>query len=89
MVATLSYHGVWMSTQKVSVSLRAEELRWVRAAAKKYRLSVSSLVNEAVRRFREEKERKQAQEALLAQFEPAERATDSEMEVIREEWRRA
>ena len=78
-----------MSTQKVSISLRTEDLRWVKAAAKKSRLSVSSLVNEAVRRLREERERKRAQEILLAQFEPADRASDVEMEEIRDAWRRA
>lgn len=77
-----------MSTQKVSVSLRVEELRWVKAAAKRAHLSVSSLVSEAVRLLREERDRQQAQEAFLAQFEPDERATDSDMKAIRTEWRR-
>jgi Arc/MetJ-type ribon-helix-helix transcriptional regulator len=75
------------SSQKVSVSLHDEELRWVKATAKRSRLSVSSLVNEALRLLREERERKQAQQAFLAQYEPEERATDAEMEEIRKEWR--
>ena len=77
------------SSHKVSVSLRDEELRWVKATARRSRLSVSSLVNEALRLLREQRERKQSQQALLAQFEPDERATDSEKQAIRAEWRRA
>lgn len=77
------------SALKVSVSLRAEELAWVRKTARRSRLSVSSLVNEALRLLREERERRQAQLAFLAQFEPEERATEAEMEAIRTEWRRA
>jgi len=75
------------SSQKVSVSLHDEELRWVKATARRSRSSVSSLVNEALRLLREERERKLAQQAFLAQFEPEERATDSEMEAIRAQWR--
>lgn len=77
------------SSQKVSVSLRDEELRWVKATARRSRLSVSSLVNEALRLLREERERKQAQRAFLAQFQPDERATESEKAAIRAEWRQA
>lgn len=77
-----------MSTQKVSVSLRPEELRWVKAAARKAHLSVSSLVNEAIKHLREESERRRAQAAFLARLEPAERASGAEMEAIRAEWRR-
>lgn len=76
------------SSQKVSVSLRDEELRWVKATARRSRLSVSSLVNEALCLLREERERKKAQLAFLAQFEPGERATESEKQAIRAEWRR-
>lgn len=76
------------SSQKVSISLRDEELRWVKATAKKSRLSVSSLVNEALRLLREERERRQAQQDFLSTFSPEERATEEEREEIRREWRR-
>lgn len=76
------------ASQKVSVSLREEELRWVKSTARRSRLSVSSLVNEALRLLREERERKQAQQSFLAEFEPGERATDAEKKAIRAEWRR-
>ena len=75
------------STQKVSVSLDSKELRWVKALSKQTRSSVSSLVNEAIKRLREERERALAQQALLAQLAPDERASAAEMEAIRAEWR--
>ena len=75
------------STQKVSVSLETKELRWVKALARQTRSSVSSLVNDALKRSREEREREIAQQALLAQFAPEERASAGDMEAIRAEWR--
>jgi Arc/MetJ-type ribon-helix-helix transcriptional regulator len=75
------------STEKVSVSIDAKELRWVKALSRRTRSSVSALINEAIRRLREEREREVAQQALLAQFAPSERASAAEMEAIRAEWR--
>lgn len=74
------------ATQKVSISLDAKELRWVKARAKRAHVSVSALLSEAVRRYREESVRRAAQEEFLATFEPTERATPEEMEEIRSEW---
>jgi len=51
------------------------------------KVSVSSRLSEAVRTYREEAARREAQEELLASFEPSERATPEEMEEIRAEWR--
>lgn len=75
------------ATQKVSISLDAKELRWVKAHAKRARVSVSSLLSEAVRTYREESARRAAQDEFLADLEPSERATPEEMEEIRAQWR--
>ena len=73
---------------KVSVSLDATELRWVKTLSRRTRSSVSSLVNEALRRQREEYDRRQAQEEFLAALAPDERASAADMDAIRAEWRR-
>jgi Arc/MetJ-type ribon-helix-helix transcriptional regulator len=76
------------STQKVSISLDEKELRWVKTLSRKTRASVSSVINDAVRRLREERERRQAQEELLEQFSREDRASPDELEAFRAEWRR-
>ena len=44
-------------------------------------------LSQPVRTYREEDARREAQEELLASFEPSERAAPEEMEEIRAEWR--
>ncbi len=76
------------SCQKVSVSLRTEELRWIKAVARRSHLSVSSLVNDAIRLLREQRERERARQALRERFFSEDRPTETQMEEIRAEWQR-
>lgn len=75
------------ATQKVSASLDARELRWLKGHARRSRLSVSALLSDAIRRYREETARREAEAAFLATFSEDERPTPEETEEIRAEWR--
>jgi hypothetical protein len=72
-----------MATQKVSVSLGADELKWVKARAKRLKLSVSASLTDILRRYRQQEARRE----FLASLEPSERASREELEDIRAEWR--
>jgi hypothetical protein len=75
------------ATEKVSVSIDARDLKWIRTSAKKEGVSLSALLSTAVRRFREEDDRRAAQRAFLATFSAKERATPREMDALEAEWR--
>lgn len=70
------------TTQKLSVSIGVDEVKWLRARAKRSRASVSSVMTEAVRKLRQQ----EARQAFLAKLAPGERATLDEIEEIRREW---
>jgi hypothetical protein len=70
-------------TKKLSISMAAEDARWIAARAKRTRRSVSALLSEAVARFRQQ----EARQAFLAKLAPDERASPTEIEEIRREWR--
>ena len=71
------------TSEKLSISLPADELRWVRARARRKKTSVSALVGDAVRAYRELEARRE----FLAKLEPEERATDADAAAIRKEWK--
>jgi hypothetical protein len=70
-------------TKKLSVSMTAEDARWIQTRAKRSRRSVSALLSEAVARFRQQ----EARQAFLAKLSPEERASPAEVQEIRREWR--
>ncbi len=71
-------------TKKLSVSIAVEEVKWVRARAKRARVSVSSVMTVALRKLRQQ----EARQAFLDKLAADERATARDVEEIRREWRR-
>ncbi len=71
-------------TTKLSVSIGSDEVRWVQARARRARVSVSSVMTEALKHLRQQ----EARQAFLAKLAPDERASPQETEEIRREWRR-
>jgi glutamate-1-semialdehyde aminotransferase len=71
------------ATQKLSVSIAAEEARWLRASARRKRKSVSAVLTEAIATVRQMEARRE----FLARLEPRELATDTEADEIRRQWR--
>lgn len=75
------------ATQKVSVTIATNEIRWMKARARRLKLPLSSLLSEAVRHYREEEALREAQQAFLATFATDERATREEMDALEAQWR--
>ena len=75
------------ATEKVSMSLDAIDLKFIRRVAKRENVSVSALVSQAIRAFRVEEERRQALAKLLSELQPDERVTEEEMDALEEQWR--
>jgi hypothetical protein len=74
------------TTEKVSISIDRSELAAMRKRARRlYDGNLSAVVAEGLRRVREEEGR----EALLAWLGEAARATPSELQAVRDEWRSA
>lgn len=71
------------TTQKLSISLRVQDAKWIRGAARRRRTTVSALLGEAVHAYRQLEARRE----FLATLGDDERATDAEAEEIRREWR--
>jgi hypothetical protein len=74
------------ATQKVSVSIERAQLRWAKALSKKTGVSVSSLLSEALRLYREEKARELAARELLSKFSSEDRATPDEAAALLGKW---
>jgi hypothetical protein len=73
-------------TEKISITLGKAELRGAKRLASRLGLSLSTFVNDAVKRRLEAQERKQAGLEVLATFEHADRATPEEMEALLTSW---
>jgi hypothetical protein len=74
------------TTEKVSISIDRSELAAMRKRARRlYDGNLSAVVAEGLRRVREEEGR----EALLEWLGEAARATPSELQAVRDEWRSA
>jgi hypothetical protein len=74
-------------TQKVSVSIERGQLRWAKSLSKRAGVSVSSVLSEALRFYREEKARELAARQLLAKFAPEDRASPDEAKALLAKWR--
>jgi hypothetical protein len=70
------------ATQKISVSLAQEDVKWAKARAKALRTSVSSVLSEALRRQR----KAEALRRLIGDMGGPE-VTQEELDAVREEWR--
>ena len=75
------------ATQKVSVSIGSSQLRWAKSLSKRTGISVSSVLTDALRLYREEQARKLAAHQLLAKFAPEDRASPEEAEALLAKWR--
>jgi hypothetical protein len=73
-------------TEKVSITLGRAELRGAKRLASRLGLSLSTFVNDAVKRRLEAQERKQAGLEVLATFDSADRATPKEMDALLSSW---
>lgn len=74
------------TTQKISVTLGREELRGAKRIASRLGLSLSTFITDAVRSRIEQQARLEAGLAVLATFEPADRATPEEMQALLDRW---
>jgi Arc/MetJ-type ribon-helix-helix transcriptional regulator len=73
-------------SEKVSISLDGEALKWLRRRARRTGTSVSAVVAEAARMLQQS----EARDALVKRFEREDGPFDeAELEAIREEWRTA
>ena len=73
-----------VSVEKVSVSLRADELRWVKARAKLLRKSVSSVLSDAVALQKQLEARRDVLSWLREKNPPP---STAELRAIEREWR--
>lgn len=74
-------------TQKVSVSIEHSQLQWAKSLSKRTGSSVSSVLSDALRLYREEKARELAARQLLAKFAPEDRASSDEAKALLTKWR--
>jgi len=70
------------ATEKLSVSIGAEQAKWVRSRAKRKKKSVSAVVTEALATVAQLEARRE----FLAKLGPEELATDAEAAEIRRQW---
>jgi hypothetical protein len=75
------------ATEKISITLGRAELRSAKRLASKLGLSLSTFVNDAVKKRLEAQARKQAGLEVLASFPPEDRATPDEMQALLTLWR--
>jgi len=73
-------------TEKVSITLGRAELRGAKRLASELGLSLSTFVNDAVKRRLEARARQQAGLEVLATFPPGDRATPEEARALLEFW---
>lgn len=71
------------NAQKISVSVTADDLRWLRRRARKEKRSLSAIIAEATRLLRQ----REAQEKLIESFGTDANVTEAEAENIRALWR--
>jgi hypothetical protein len=71
------------SAQKVSISVEASDLKWLRSRAKRRGGNLSAVFAEATRLLRQ----REARERLLKRFGEDAHLTQQEAEAIRAEWR--
>jgi hypothetical protein len=76
------------TTEKVSVSIGAAELRLARAVARQTGVSLSMLFTDAVRELVAQHRRREAALEILATFAPEERASPKEMKALLARWSR-
>lgn len=69
--------------QKVSISVDADELRWLRRRAKRRGGNLSAVIAEATRLLRQ----REARERLLERFGEDASVSPQEADAIRAEWR--
>jgi hypothetical protein len=69
--------------EKVSISVSADDLKWLRRRAKRHRGNLSAVFAEATRLLRQ----RDAQERLLEAFGTESEPSAEETEAIRAEWR--
>lgn len=70
------------ATEKLSLSIGAEQARWVRSRAKRKKKSVSAIVTEALATVAQIEARRE----FLARLDPDELATDADAAEIRRQW---
>jgi len=75
------------ATEKISITLGRAELRGAKRLASKLGLSLSTFVNDAVKKRLEAQARKQAGLEVLASFPHEDRATADEMQALLTLWR--
>jgi uncharacterized FAD-dependent dehydrogenase len=71
------------SAQKVSISVEASDLKWLRSRARRRGGNLSAVFAEATRLLRQ----REARERLLKRFGEDANLTQQEAEAIRAEWR--
>ena len=74
------------TTEKISVAMGREELRLAKTAAREAGVSLSAFVTEAVRDRLAEKRRREAAQAVLATFDPADFPTADQERELLEVW---
>ena len=70
------------ATEKVSISVGAEDLKWLRRRAKRSGGNLSAVIAEATRLLRQ----REARERLLARFGADAEVSSAEADEIRAEW---
>lgn len=70
------------TTEKVSISVGKEDLKWLRQRAKRSGGNLSAVIGEATRLLRQ----REARERLLARFGPDAEVSPAEADAIRAEW---
>ena len=71
------------ATEKISVSLAKDDLKWAKAQAKARGASLSAVVSEAIHRQRQS----QARMKLLDALGGVEDVTQEELDAVRYEWK--
>jgi hypothetical protein len=70
------------STEKISISVGKDDLKWLRGRAKRSGGNLSAVIAEATRLLRQ----REARERLLARFGPDAKVSQAEADAIRSEW---
>ncbi len=73
-------------TEKISISIGRDELRGAKVLASRLRVSLSTVITDAVRLRIEEQERREAAVAVLASFPAADRASRDEQDALVKRW---
>ncbi len=73
-------------TEKISISIGRDELRGAKVLASRLRVSLSTVITDAVRLRIEEQGRREAGVAVLATFPAADRASRDEQDALLKRW---